>query len=62
MSEQQIEFDVNSIPDNPVVHFSTRIGAPTSICGSDMTVAGSTYRTRADSGVTCTDCTTLLGI
>lgn len=62
MSEQPVEVVVTDVPDNPIVHFAGRIGAPAAICGVDLTVVGSTYRTRADAGVTCPDCITLLGL
>lgn len=62
MSETPIEVTVEDIPDNPVVHFAGRIGAPQSVCGEDLSVVGMSYRTRADAGVTCQPCRDLLGI
>lgn len=47
------------IPDNPIVHFVTRFGAPTAICGYDVHIVGTTYTTRKPQ-VTCENCIPLL--
>lgn len=47
------------IPDNPIVHFVTRRGAPTAICGYDVNIVGTTYTT-LKANVTCVDCQPLL--
>lgn len=48
------------VPDNPVVHFATRVGASTALCGANLREVGMTYTTHADMA-NCVDCIAALG-